>query len=692
MKTFRRTSVRRFGVASLLAATAAGMVTTTVAPREANAQVTTFATAAFWAGEQLMVQMFGYGFAFTMQSLFGPSEDSGLSAADLANIQQVVHDELVAMQLSQFQNDADTIFSLSRGYYRGTNVISAGDSELKALDIRARCHTTLENLDGHGVRGSATYTIIAAVLLSIDRELYELHRIEGYSSTDLESDLDVVSSDADAILNDFDTFRTTFNAQFSPVYFKQGGSHNCSDAYCPSGSSICDKCRNRYWCYLGPEGEVCSAYTVDKKKFNVSSWSYGSWNYNETNDARRKAEAEIGLQSDKIYYRNTQLGPRWERTVRETEKIMDGHFDYCGNQTCGIGEIVNCPADCTGEFAERGYFTTPGSLNLLESGDVRLIAYGGLVLYHPTTGKVIWYAGPSLANNVVNFSNGKLSIVNNNSTLWSTPTTTAQKMVILGNTLYLLDVKGVVVWSSDNDPTVRDTLPGAFCYSNAQPATILQNSLARVDWDSTGNLVMYRGASTKVWETNTDGTGKWLCMQEDGNLAIYSDQYEQLWKNGSGYDGLASLVGDQLRLTTANGEVVWATSTCSNDNCQRVTDSKVLDVTCLNFSEAVTLLENDDAKVRWESGRLTLTKKDAAQTQIWSAGGMPGGRLCFGLAGLVEIKGMSTGPGQSGPVYWSSGPPGSPGQNYSMVLAGCNLFINDQYGNTNFSTNTVCGD
>jgi hypothetical protein len=721
MKT-ARSLLRRTTIAS--AALAAATAVTAVATPEAHADAATSgATAvASFLGGKIISGVANLGVSFLWDAVFSDASSSGLTATDVASIQTIVDDELDAHELASEKNAANAVLSLASEYHRGTTSAELDAAEAKLIGdtgnvgILDATNTLLQNLKDDGMEGSSTYIIMASLRVAFLKELYEVDYARNvlvpgtYSDSTLGGDLADVASQASAVLTQLQSFEATFDAQFGSVskYTYNDDYHANTDG-CRDGNGTK---RNGWeastkYCFSGPDGKTCgSSFDVYKCK----SSSYGPTDYTAytpTDELASLAEANILRQQAKMAYRDSQLAPQYYELKRNLTRIADYDFEYCGNGTCGIGEIDSCADDCAGQFDEIGHFshTTWGDGTLLSTGEARLDWQrdGNLVLYDTTTSpeSVRWQAdlgGTTGYKLVFQSSNGDLVIRDSSNTiLWESGTSdldSYSRLVLLGKTLYIVDGDGTLhgtgqpAWSSDEDSHRYAEVEDRFCYDTSAAKVLAMSTTGTLKWSSGGYLeTIDRSAGERTWSTGTSGA--YLCNQEDGNLVIYSSTGTTLWSSGTsrGVGGHLVIVGDQLRTTTDSGDLLWTSPVCSMASCtqdNRVASRSTSTFVTLTKSQAQTLLENDKARLDWEStGNLALYNKATGAKIYESATAGTGAKLVYGPNGLMVQT-------SSNLVKWQLAPAGQAG---SIVLADCNLFAPDySTGEALGATNTICDD
>ena len=736
-----RSLLRRTMIASALAAATA---VTAVAPPEAHAETATEVTAtavASYLGNKLLSAMFSTGGSFLWESVFSGAS-STLSSTDLTAIQDIIREELTAHELEDATDDADSALAAASEYYRGTTKGDLEKAKTKAAAIVGYTNSLLQNLDDYGMAGSSTYLTMAALRISFLREQYEidyaLHKVDpstyDYQDGYLASLRVNVANQAGTVLAQlngydypdenenllhYDGFEETFDAQFSAVSVSATQRTNDFTSKCysdPEWSSNAYSDDSAAYCFSNPGGTSCAGSFDAYKCYSGDR----AWHTTTTDAIDAKAQANILLQQAKMSYRDSQLAPQYYELRRSLTRIADGDFEYCGNGTCAIGEIDSCADDCAGQFDEIGNFTKntlgPSTLGSTSEAWLQWQADGNLVLYDVTTSpaSIRWQAdlltGTTGYKVVFASSSGNLLIRDSSgSKLWgalSSGLGSDGRLVLLGKTLYLVNGDGTYdadgtlhgtgrpVWSSDADSHRYAELEDRFCYDTSATITVLQSTTGKLKWTGSGELQAYStwttgstSGSTLTWSTGTSGA--YLCNQEDGNLVIYSSTGDTLWSSGTsrGVGGHLVMVGDQLRTTTDSGDLLWTSPICSATSCtqdDRVASLGTSTFTTLTKSQAQTILENDKAKLEWQSdGNLVLYNKATGDTIYESGTAGTGAKLVYGPSGLI-VSDASSKAKWTLPAVVQAG---------SIVLADCNLFVSDaSSGEAQSATDTSCDD
>ena len=104
-----------------------------------------------------------------------------------------------------------------------------------------------------------------------------------------------------------------------------------------------------------------------------------------------------------------------------------------------------------------------------------------------------------------------------------------------------------------------------WCRTTDTPSRVLVSDNAHLDWQADGNLVLYDMNGAAKWATNTDGSGKILCLKNDGKLAVYPnlDLTSPLWTSGAtastDYGAKLALDGFTLSISdTVNHATIWS--------------------------------------------------------------------------------------------------------------------------------------
>lgn len=653
---------------------------------------------------------------FGLCLLRGPETKFELSSSDLANIKDIVSEELDAHDLSGLAAKSDGVITDASEYYRNqTPSISALQASYDwAESIHDDAEDVMDELVGYGLAGARGYNVLAAIRHAMLVEMYNIEVAK--------KELGVPAGPGEYILNDIDltsfrTYRIQSEANETATAL-QGWSDEVDAAFGAvshqtkvSGNklskSACFKflVDNGYYnnvteryCYSDPtssSGQTCKDYTWWRCSNRPNTNTY-----DEDKQIRTMAAANISHQQARMAYRDEMIGDWTYETIHKYERAATGDFEYCGNGTCAVGELDSCAADCagTGQLDElSGYATWPASsgLTLLENqaAKLKLQTDGNLVLWS-ANGSIIWYSHTfGLGADRLTFqSNGDLAILGGTTNHWNTRTTfaagttPATRMALVGETFHLVDADGLSVWSNDVDWTRDDTghesaRKGRFCIDTSAATNLLRTRAAtgtyefQLTWKTDGNLVLTNNLNATVWNTNTAGTGKYLCNQEDGVLVVYDDKYNVKWASsptGLGVGGQLHLVRDQLRLTTASGDLVWASSAGGSHDCKYAVRSTA-GFSLTKGSSNQTVLETGEAKLVFTSaGKLQVLSKSTGSS-LWtsSASGttasFSGGKLKLDSTAINATAGAR------------------------LFLADCNLFVGDSSTNrTVYSTGTTC--
>ncbi|WP_170319648.1 hypothetical protein [Polyangium spumosum] len=728
LRLLRRGFGRSMRTAFLPLAVAGALAgTSLVAEREASASFVS-SVASLFVKNAIGCLASGSTDNFGLCVLGGETSSYSLSSSDLANIKAIVAEELDAHSLTELAAKSDGVISDASEYYRNqTQSISALQQSYDwAESIHDDAEDVMDVLIAYGLDGAQGYRVLAAIRHAMLVEMYNIEVAKnalGVAAGSGEYLLDAsdlasfrtnrIESEADEVALFLDDWSDEVDSAFGSVYHDSDSSGNkCCKSDCfvfliDNGfyNDVDSK-----WCYSDPtssSGTTCHTYEYWRCTYRSGG------NHSSTKDNQKEATARIAHQNVRMNYRDDKLGELVYETIDAFEKAAGGDFEYCGNGTCALGEIDTCSADCTetvsttGTFDRRtGYtsWSTSAATTLLknDAATFKWQSDGNLVLY-ATNGKVIWASGTHASNaDTLSFqSDGNLKITSGGQYVWSTETTTAMggskatAMVLIGEVVHLVDADGVSVWNSETDwnrhsngyITPFDAYEfqyggGPFCIPAFPGAmNLLKNGDYigagydyRLTWDFTGNLALYSSSGSTVWQTNTGGSGKYLCNQEDGNLVIYDDEYNALWssKTNLGVAGELQLMRNQLRITTASGDILWASGACNSDDCKyAVRNTSSFSLTKTTSSQ--TILETGKAKlILNSSGRLQIVDKTTGSTRWQSSvtgttASFSNGTLKVGSTAINSTAGSK------------------------LYLVDCNLFIGDSSTNRPvYITNTTC--
>lgn len=127
---------------------------------------------------------------------------------------------------------------------------------------------------------------------------------------------------------------------------------------------------------------------------------------------------------------------------------------------------------------------------------------------------------------------------------------------------------GHVQYQFTNSPTVASMTKGRQ-FTNANSKNLLAFNDYTLRWQKDGNLVLYKGAFSAAnakWATGTEGQGKELVFQNDGNLVILDAGNQAIWatatadaqQNGKGGVSLTLTPFGALSILNTDGENIWS--------------------------------------------------------------------------------------------------------------------------------------
>lgn len=238
-----------------------------------------------------------------------------------------------------------------------------------------------------------------------------------------------------------------------------------------------------------------------------------------------------------------------------------------------------------------------------------------------------------------------------------------------------------------NFPTPPSGL-GGMCYpAKGVDRIIGANADAMLVFEGDGNLAMYavNSAGTPLWETDTGGSYRELCISDGGSLTI--DNYVSgavLWSRSA--SGATLTIDDDCDLvaTTASGSVAYTVA----GTCPGETASALFTGWCADTSEETVLVESDWAQLKWlTTGKLAIVATGSrAGTTLWSTS-TAGAKLCFEDGGRLAIYASQTATSPS----WTSSSAGDTSTQHLLGLEHCALTIdNFSTGTTSYTTGTAC--
>jgi hypothetical protein len=734
-KSFLRRTLLPFTAA---AATALGV--TTAAPREARAEFpVTPEQFAYDVTMNILFTVFGDG----LSTVWGGS--ASVSASEIETEVENIMTDLNAAQYGTAAGYLSTAINTQQSYTESysamscstlsntlTSIQDGADYDSAALSAMTGFQGLVgSSSDSYSMTAIAGYSMAASVHLAWLKEEYQINMAMNAKGCQamtwnggLSSALKDVSSEAASIASNLRTWAGYFEGQFptSTWVHTQNNNGTINGAGCSNASYEDDYLvglRYANYCftyspYNSSSTTLCPNSSLsmtsdptqedDFQQYDCGSWvTYPSYT---TAAALSQVNGSIFLQQMKMYERDNQLGAGFYETLAAFQKIANGSFEYCGNGTCGIGEVGWCTYDCTstsdGTTTNTFASWAPGSKTTYTTSQDRvLLSYGdytfwwqndgNLVLYYTpsgsSSGTAVWSSGTQgtatqlvfdPTDNSTTENEGGLTLLDSdNNVVWQSWSATSAssgddqtegttQMVLLNGDVYLLDSWGVVWWSSASDYHIDNAVSTApnggqtgndrFCISGTTTEYLIWPSTSAADdTNSTYGLVWYNGdllvqptssslGSNIAWHTNTSGSGNYLCVQEDGNMAIYdTSSTTAIWSTNSGNNGSGTqssstllskgglaansinpnqglstttngwgghlvLMGDQLRLLSAAGEPMWSspwcysTGACAYDN-QVATAS--LSGTC--YSTNTTVLSTEYATLVFQGdGNLVL--------------------------------------------------------------------------------------
>ena len=524
---------------------------------------------------------------------------SGLTESDITSIAGAVKDELISFNAGSYASQAQTLVTTAHSYSRGTSAAGLRQSEIDVTNIITSADTLLGQCANSqlGLAGAGTYYIVAAIKVAFKKEFYEVRKAETvaglaaptggynvYSQGDLDGYRSALSIQTNEVLTNLRSFSAQVDAKFPPLWISESVQNHADDSYL-----------YHYWtkkyCFDGPygtneaNGTKCAATTwsVHTKK---SVWSTGGYSVYFDNSSMyapiSEMEATFTRTNDLIAYRKAKIGDGLLETLARYERIVYGDYEYCGDGVCSVSDISSCASDCVADadgakYAQRSAFslTTSSPQRVLETSDARLEwqSDGNLVIYAKADGLPLWASSTGGSGYTLDYQNGGNLVVYPAGTttnfIWQSSTGAANygKLALVGKVLHVLDASGKSVWNSDEDSHTYATLESQFCYDTSSTRTLLSNGFGdRLVWQTDGNLVIYNASNVAQMATNTGGSGKYLCNEEDGTLAVYSQSGATLWSKTS-FDGDARYIKlgmNHLQLTSLLGSLEWS----SNNSCE----------------------------------------------------------------------------------------------------------------------------
>lgn len=176
---------------------------------------------------------------------------------------------------------------------------------------------------------------------------------------------------------------------------------------------------------------------------------------------------------------------------------------------------------------------------LVENNDAELaFTTTGALTLRSKAGKQFWTSGTSgTGNRLVFQGDGNLVIYpSSGNAVWASGTNgqTATQLKLDGCSFSLTNGGSTTYFSrgSSSCATSARALDGT-TITKSGTTRLLQTEEAYLDWESTGNLVLYSMGGSKLWSSGTAGTGNSLTLQTDGNLVIYNSAGGALWASGT---------------------------------------------------------------------------------------------------------------------------------------------------------------
>ncbi len=661
----------------------------------------------------------------------GSSSQSGLTDEDIENISDAVKADLVNFAADSYASQADTILGYVQNYYRGTSCSDLNATDSGALWKVNQILDWTDNVmalaasDSMGLSGASTYFTLAPIQVAFYKEKYEIMRLlnEGgctaytngalYSTAILANALSAAADHASDAATQLEAYNDLVDDEFTAV--EKVTSSTTKGQLIGSTYVTYTTYTNKY-CFTGPSGTTCG----DSQSWTTSNYG-NSESENTSLTAKSKMQASAYRMQQMMAYRKEYIGTGVDEAIRAFQKAGDSlDFEYCGNGTCAIGEIDSCSTDCgsgtSAKWIEKstGYSTSTDG-NIMGAGgstDATLkLASGVLSVYDNWLGRTRWSSKASQfsgTTSTLSFgTDGNLTVKSSTgTTFWESDTTATSamdltnegyRMVLLGKQMYMLNYSGATVWASDKDPLVMAETNETFCYDlPSSDETILSvnpyvaNSTTttyekKLVWTTTGALVVKEG-STQKWSSGTSGTGAWLCHQEDGNLVVYSETGTAVWyakKGSTDMTGRIQLVDDQVRVTTASGDVRWGSSTCSYDTCGYAVRKQSTGYSLTKSTSDQTVLGSGKAKLIFTStGDLQIQDRTTGST-LWSAGTSgTGNTLSFSTSGILSIA------NSSGTTVWTA----TSTTGTHLYLADCSMYIGNGSNTSVYWAGTECED
>lgn len=207
------------------------------------------------------------------------------------------------------------------------------------------------------------------------------------------------------------------------------------------------------------------------------------------------------------------------------------------------GTLWSSTNTCPQTWSNSSWTVYKGSSDktLVENDDAELVfTTTGALTLRSKAGKQFWTSGTSgTGNRLVFQSDGNLVIYpSSGSAVWASGTNgqSATQLKIDGCSFSLTNGGSTTYFSrgSSSCATTSRSLDGTSITKSGN-TRILQTEEAYLEWDSTGNLVLYSMGGSKLWSSGT--TGKTLSLQSDGNLVIYNSSGTAVWASGTNGTG-----------------------------------------------------------------------------------------------------------------------------------------------------------
>ena len=281
---------------------------------------------------------------------------------------------------------------------------------------------------------------------------------------------------------------------------------------------------------------------------------------------------------------------------------------------------------------------------------------------------------------------GNLVVYNSSGTaVWASGTdgTSANTLVLDGCTLKISD--GWNTYWSYTAPGCQDAAVksnGGWCRDLSQAGTLAARDAVHLDWRDSGELVLQHTDGSVLFTSGTAGTGRNLCFQADGNLAIYGAN-GPVWSAGTAGKAVDTLTVDScgvalVERTTSDWYGIEYEGTTEHwrrgdgrCDASAIRRPSTFSRMCRTAGASGTMLRTGDVSLAWTGGNLVFS--DASGVQRWTSGATGGQMMCQDFGKWVIYS-------SSGAEVWKLGQ--SPDV---LSLEGCTVALSRFSGTTTWS-------